>query len=155
MLKGRSADNTASTVGSPSARHRTPKFIAGFVLGVLCMGAASHIPRILAGTAGQATAGPSSGRPTVPAAHVVRLSWNASRPASKAAPDAIVGYIVYRSTTSHDRAAKPVTSEKVISTTYADSAVESGKTYYYVTRAVSASGKLSGPSTELSVRIPH
>ncbi len=100
--------------------------------------------------------GASSAEGKVPLpAHVVNLSWNASAPASKAPRDAIVGYIVYRSTKAHDPSAVAITSSKISSTTYSDSTVESGKTYYYVTRAVTAGGTLSGPSNEFRVVVPH
>ena len=97
----------------------------------------------------------SSGEKAASTAHVVKLSWNASAPASKSARDAIVGYIVYRSTRAHDPSAVAITSSKISATTYSDSTVESGTTYYYVTRAVTASGRLSGPSNEFRVVVPH
>ena len=86
--------------------------------------------------------------------HSVKLSWNASVPASKAARDSIIGYIVYRSTKPHDPNALPINSSRVAGTTYVDSRVEAGKTYYYSTRAVSANGKLSGSSNETIAVIP-
>jgi hypothetical protein len=97
----------------------------------------------------------SPGDKTASTAHMVKLSWNASAPASKSPRDAIVGYIVYRSTKAHDRSAVALSSSKISSTTYTDSTVESGKTYYYVTRAVTAGGTLSGPSNEFCVVVPH
>ena len=97
----------------------------------------------------------AGGKAAPTAVHVVKLSWNASAPASKSPRDAIVGYIVYRSTKAHDPSAVAITSSKIPSTTYSDSTVESGKTYYYVTRAVTAGGTLSGPSNEFRVVVPH
>jgi hypothetical protein len=90
-----------------------------------------------------------------PSAHSVTLSWNPSVPATKSARDAIIGYIVYRSTKPHDSDAKPINVIRVSGTTFVDSDVEPGKTYYYVTRAVSASGALSGPSNEARAEIPR
>ncbi len=89
-----------------------------------------------------------------PASHKVTLTWKASVPASKAPGDAIIGYIVYRSTQSHDPHPLPINPSRVTGTTYVDANVEAGKTYYYVTRAVSANGKLSAPSNETEAKIP-
>jgi fibronectin type 3 domain-containing protein len=98
---------------------------------------------------------PSKTAATVtPVSHSVTLSWQASVPASKSARDAIIGYIVYRSTKPHDLNATPINTTRVAGTTYVDPNVEAGKTYYYVTRAVSASGALSGASNEAIAAIP-
>jgi hypothetical protein len=90
-----------------------------------------------------------------PSGHSVKLSWNPSLPATKSSRDAIVGYMVYRSAKPHDLNAKPINPTRVAGTTYVDLDVESGKVYYYVTRAVSASGAVSGPSNEIRVEIPR
>lgn len=85
--------------------------------------------------------------------HSVTLTWMASVPASKAPSDAVIGYIVYRSTKPHDPHPLPINGSRVTGTKYVDSNVEAGKTYYYVTRAVSANGNLSEPSNETEVKI--
>lgn len=98
---------------------------------------------------------PSETAATVtPVSHSVTLSWKASVPTSEAARDAIIGYIVYRSTKPHDPSAAPINATRVVGTTYVDAKVEAGKRYYYVTRAVSASGKLSDASNETIAIIP-
>jgi len=89
-----------------------------------------------------------------PGAHSVTLSWNASVPASAQPRDAVIGYIVYRSTKPHDATALPINVQRLTATTCVDTQVSTGETYYYVTRAVSASGALSGPSNEVRVQIP-
>lgn len=89
------------------------------------------------------------------ALHSVKLSWNPSVPATKSARDAIVGYIVYRSTKPHDPNATPINSTRITDTTFVDHHVEPGKVYYYVTRAVNASGALSAPSNEVRADIPR
>jgi hypothetical protein len=86
--------------------------------------------------------------------HSVRLSWNASVPATKAPRDAVVGYNVYRSTKSHDRNPKRVNSKLCPGTTYVDPDVAAGKTYFYVTRGVNANGVESLPSNEAKVVMP-
>jgi hypothetical protein len=89
-----------------------------------------------------------------PAAHSVTLSWNASVPASVLARDAVIGYIVYRSTKPHDPGAPPINIRRLTDTACVDTQVSPGEIYYYVTRAVSASGALSGPSNQVRVQIP-
>lgn len=86
--------------------------------------------------------------------HGVSLSWNPSAPVSKSPQDVILGYIVYRSSKSHDRNALPINYSRITGTTFSDCNVEAGKTYYYTTRAVDATGRISGPSNEVRVKIP-
>lgn len=87
--------------------------------------------------------------------HGVKLSWNASVPASKSPHGMILGYIVYRSTKSHDRNPMPINFARITGTSFTDCNVETGKTYYYTARAVDAIGRTSGPSNEVRVKIPH
>jgi hypothetical protein len=89
-----------------------------------------------------------------PGARTVRLSWNPSVPASTLPRDAVIGYIVYRSAKPHDTGALPINLRRLTDTACVDTQVSPGETYYYVTRAVSASGALSGPSNEVRVEIP-
>ena len=86
--------------------------------------------------------------------HSVKLSWAASVPASKLPRDAVVGYNVYRSTKSHDRYPQRINSALCAGTTFTDPKVESGKTYFYVTRGATAKGVESASSTEIKVVIP-
>jgi hypothetical protein len=94
------------------------------------------------------------GGKAAPGAHTVTLSWNASVPASALPRDAVIGYIVYRSMKPHDTGAPPINIRRLTDTTCVDMHVVPGETYYYVTRAVSASGALSGPSNEIRVQVP-
>jgi hypothetical protein len=84
----------------------------------------------------------------------VTLSWGGSAPASMMPRDAVVGYNVYRSEVSHDHSPKRINSALCASTTYTDSEVEAGKTYFYVTRGVTAKGVESGPSNEVKAMMP-
>jgi glycosyltransferase involved in cell wall biosynthesis len=84
--------------------------------------------------------------------HSVKLSWNPSAPATKLPRDAVIGYIVYRSNKPKDANALPINSSRLVDTTFVDASVKPG-TYYYVTRAVSATGRVSGPSNEVRVDI--
>jgi hypothetical protein len=105
-------------------------------------------------TAGVSAACDSLDDKALPGTHTVRLSWNPSIPASALTRDAVIGYIVYRSIKSHDAGAPPINTRRLTDTTCVDTQVVPGQTYYYVTRAVSASGALSGPSNEVRVQIP-
>lgn len=87
--------------------------------------------------------------------HSVLLSWNASVPATTLSRDAVIGYIVYRSHKAHDAKASPINIQRLMSTSCVDMQIQPGETYFYVTRAVSASGALSGPSNEIRVQIPR
>jgi Abnormal spindle-like microcephaly-assoc'd, ASPM-SPD-2-Hydin len=76
--------------------------------------------------------------------HSVSLSWN---------PDSsVAGYNVYRSGASGGPYAK-ITSMNP-DTTYTDSSVQSGQTYFYVTTAVDGSGRESMNSNQIQAAIP-
>ena len=78
--------------------------------------------------------------------HSADLSWSPS-------PSTVVGYNVYRSTTTGGPYAKLNTSLGP-STSYTDSTVQNGRTYYYVSTAVNAAGAESGYSNQLQMVIP-
>jgi HYDIN/CFA65/VesB-like, Ig-like domain/Abnormal spindle-like microcephaly-assoc'd, ASPM-SPD-2-Hydin len=80
------------------------------------------------------------------ASHAVSLRWNPST-------SAVVGYNVYRSSTSGG----PYTKVNPIleaSTNYVDSSVLGGKTYYYVSTAVKSGGAESQYSNQMQAVIP-
>jgi HYDIN/CFA65/VesB family protein/ASPM-SPD-2-Hydin domain-containing protein len=79
-------------------------------------------------------------------AHNVALTWNASK-------DVVIGYEIYRSPTSGGSYTKinPVLDA---STSYTDSSVNSGSTYYYVVTAVDASDVESSRSNEVQAVVP-
>jgi hypothetical protein len=77
--------------------------------------------------------------------HSVALNWNPS-------PSTVVGYNVYRGTTSGGPYSQ-ITSMNG-DTSYVDSAVQSGQTYFYVTRAVDGAGKESANSNQTQAAIP-
>jgi fibronectin type 3 domain-containing protein len=62
-----------------------------------------------------------------------------------------VGYNVYRRGTSGTTKLNAV---PVTGTSYVDSSVQPGQTYYYVTKAVSATGAESGPSNQVQITVP-
>lgn len=101
----------------------------------------------------------SSGQPSLQSRtmrHKVTLSWNPIAPATNLLRDAIIGYNVYRKTTagsSYDDKNK-LNSALLLGTKCVDTLVEAGQTYFYVTRAISASGAVSKPSNEAKAVIP-
>jgi hypothetical protein len=87
-----------------------------------------------------------SGTGTAPVQHFVDLSWNAST-------SVVVGYNVYRSTTSGGPYTK-LNSALVPTTAYTDSSVQSGLTYFYVVTAVDSGGRESFNSNQTTAAIP-
>ncbi len=79
--------------------------------------------------------------------HDVILSWAASPTYG------VVGYNVFRGTTSGGESPTPLNSSPVSGLTYIDSNVQAGETYYYFVTAVT--GTSQSPSTgEASVTVP-
>jgi len=78
--------------------------------------------------------------------HSVALSWGAST-------STVVGYNVYRSTSSGSGYVQAAGS-LLSGLTYTDSSVQSGSTYYYVTTAVDSNGDESDYSNEAQAIIP-
>jgi hypothetical protein len=87
-----------------------------------------------------------SGTGTAPVAHSVDLSWSASS-------STVIGYNVYRGTQTGGpyTAINPVLQS---GTSFADSTVASGKTYYYVVTAVNSNQVESTPSNEAVAVVP-
>ena len=79
--------------------------------------------------------------------HSVSLTWTASASAS------IAGYNVFRSTTSGGPYTQ-LNSSVVITTSYTDTTVTAGQTYYYVTAAVNTSNQQSGYSNQVQATVP-
>jgi fibronectin type 3 domain-containing protein len=80
--------------------------------------------------------------------HDVVLTWTASATAT------VVGYDVYRGTTSGGEGATPLNASPVKGTTYTDSPVTAGATYYYIVTAVGANGVQSAKSDEAKATVP-
>ncbi len=87
-----------------------------------------------------------SGTGVQPTSHSVTLTWTAST-------STVSGYNVYRSTVSGGPYTK-LTSTPVAATTYADTTVQAGQTYFYVVTSVDSSGVESAYSTEVSATVP-
>ena len=86
---------------------------------------------------------PRSSSPPPGPQHSVTLSWKPSTTAG-------ASYNVYRRGAS---GTVKLNSVPVTQTTYVDSTVQPGQTYYYLTKAVSAKGTESLPSNEVQVTI--
>jgi hypothetical protein len=77
--------------------------------------------------------------------HIVILSWKASAPAD-ANHAAANGYCLYRSTEHNDRSFVRLNTVPFQGTSCTDDMVETGKTYYYRVKAISAKGRTSDAS---------
>jgi hypothetical protein len=90
-----------------------------------------------------------------PDPHFVTLSWKAAVPASNSRQDAIKGYHVYRSLTSHAYPESARISEALLrGTRCIDTNVEPRKIYYYVVKSITADGKQSAASIEIRAIVP-
>jgi hypothetical protein len=79
--------------------------------------------------------------------HYVTLNWTASTSSN------VTGYNIYRATVSGGPYTK-LTATPVSATTYTDTAVQAGQTYYYVATAVDSSSNESTYSNEAQAVIP-
>jgi hypothetical protein len=87
-----------------------------------------------------------SGTGAQPVSHSVTLSWSASS-------SSVTGYNVYRSTVSGGPYTK-LNSSLIATTSYTDTAVVAGQTYYYVVTSVDSSNMESAYSNEVSALVP-
>ncbi len=90
---------------------------------------------------------PVSGTGVASPSHSVDLSWNPS-----ATPN-IVGYVVQRA----DQSGGPytqLTATPIAATTFTDTTVRAGQTYFYIIIVVDSTGQTSAPSNEAAVTIP-
>jgi hypothetical protein len=87
-----------------------------------------------------------SGTGVAQVSYSVSLSWTASTSAA-------IGYNVYSSTVSGGPYAR-LTSPPVAATSYTDSSVQQGQTYYYVVTAVNSQNEESGYSGQVSAAVP-
>jgi hypothetical protein len=80
--------------------------------------------------------------------HDVILSWTASTTSG------VVGYNVYRGTTSGGESSTPLNSTPISGTTYTDESLVAGTTYYYVVTAVGSNDVQSADSGETEATVP-
>lgn len=88
-----------------------------------------------------------SGSATAPASHSVDLAWAAS------SGSGVVGYNIYRATKTGGPYTK-INSSMNVDTTFTDSTVVAGTTYFYVVTAVDGSGTESAYSNEAKAVVP-
>jgi hypothetical protein len=87
--------------------------------------------------------------PPGPTSHYVVLSWTAST------TPGVIGYNIYRGTTSGGPYPTKLNSSPVTGTTYTDNTVQAGETYYYVATAIASDGVTEGAySDEASATVP-
>jgi hypothetical protein len=78
----------------------------------------------------------------------VILSWGVSPTTG------VVGYNIYRGTSSGGEGSTPLNSTPISSTSYVDVNVTAGTTYYYVLTSVGMNGVQSAPSNETEAQVP-
>jgi hypothetical protein len=96
-----------------------------------------------AGTKTESVSG--TGTTTSSSTHDVMLKWGASS-------STVAGYNVYRGTVSGGPFTKQSSSVKT--TSYTDSSVKAGQTYYYVVTSISSTGKESSYSNQVKATVP-
>jgi len=80
--------------------------------------------------------------------HYVVLTWTDS------ATPGVLGYYVYRGAASGEESTTPLNSTPIAGTSYTDSNVADGQTYYYVVTALGSDGTTQSPdSTEASLTV--
>jgi hypothetical protein len=84
--------------------------------------------------------------------HTVVLSWKASAPADAKHTDAF-GYCIYRGEKRNDHSLARVNLEAFRGTSCRDDMVQTGKTYYYKVKAISAKRNLSDTTDFVKARI--
>jgi hypothetical protein len=94
-----------------------------------------------------ASGSPQTVSPPGTGTHYVILSWTASTTAG------VVGYNVYRGTTSGGESSTPLNSTPVNGITYTDGNVTAVATYYYVVTAVGSDGVESAASNEAEASV--
>jgi fibronectin type 3 domain-containing protein len=87
--------------------------------------------------------------PPGPTSHYVVVSWVAST------TPGVIGYNIYRGTTSGGPYPTKLNSSPATGTTYADNTVQAGETYYYVATAIASDRATeSAYSDEASATVP-
>lgn len=84
--------------------------------------------------------------------HTVILSWKGSAPADAKHTEAF-GYCIYRGDKRNDRSMVRVNLEAFRGTSCTDNMVQTGKTYYYKVKAISAKRNLSVTTDFVKARI--
>jgi fibronectin type 3 domain-containing protein len=105
-----------------------------------------------ANPASNVTTAPSESVASSSKGHSVRLSWSPSIPANGSPGNTIVGYNVYRR--EPGKSYEKVNTDLIRNNSCVDYLVKAGQTYYYETKAVSASGAVSNASSEVKAVIP-
>jgi Abnormal spindle-like microcephaly-assoc'd, ASPM-SPD-2-Hydin len=109
-------------------------------------GSISFVSNASNSPANQTLSGSGSGNSTNPSGHSVSLNWDPSS-------STVSGYNIYRGTQSGGPYSK-LNSALLSTTSYSDTSVQSGTTYYYVATAVNSSNVESSYSNQATADIP-
>ncbi len=145
-LMSNSAEFSVSGISLPATV--TPGSNVGFTVTFTpqATGSASANVTVASNASNPSLQEPLTGSGTAPVSHSVGLSWSAST-------STVTGYNVYRGTVSGGPYSK-INSSADANTSYTDSSVQSGTTYFYVTTSVDSSGNESVNSNQVSAAIP-
>ena len=99
-----------------------------------------------AGVSSSSKSSPQSPSSTGSSGYSVDLAWNPSN-------SVVIGYNLYRGTVSGGPYAR-LNSSVLSGTTYTDSTIQSGTTYYYVSTSINSDSEESSYSNEASATIP-
>jgi fibronectin type 3 domain-containing protein len=110
-------------------------------------GAASGTLTFLSNASNSPTVETLTGTGQAPQPHSVDLSWTASQSSG------VVGYNIYRGSVSGGPYSK-VNSTPNTDTTYTDTTVAAGQTYFYVAKSVDSNDVESGSSNEVQLIVP-
>jgi hypothetical protein len=111
-------------------------------------GATSASLTFLSNASNSPTVETLTGTGQAPQPHSVDLSWTASQ------SPGVIGYNIYRGSVAGGPYSK-VNSALNADTTYTDSTVTAGQTYFYVAKGVDGNDMESGPSNEVQATIPN
>jgi fibronectin type 3 domain-containing protein len=136
-----------SGAGTPVGLSAGQKLTFSVIFSPTIAGSATGAVTVTSNATGSPATISLSGTGVTATTYSVALTWTAST-------STVVGYYVYRSTTSGTGYAKLNASSAATGLTYTDTTVQNATTYYYVTTAVDSSGTESLYSNEAQAIIP-
>ena len=147
ILCGHSA---ASTLTDSNGNYRFADLEKGRYVLLISRPGFVFTPQVIAVDLEDADAGnvDSTATAQVPPGHSVRLNWAPGGPLSTN------GYRLYRATSVAGPYELINPTSLVLETSYMDTHVSAGQTYYYISKAVDSEGVESSPSEPITVHVP-
>lgn len=141
-IRAISSDRKGSTIG-------TPRALDGRVRATIYSSSAPNFRKLVPIVCSLLLAFSLLSQPmSVAAATSISMAWDPNTDYN------LAGYNIYRSTQSAVFNSVPLNGTTLLTTTtFSDSSVQVGQTYYYVVKAVSTDGSESGPSNQIQVTV--